>query len=146
MSLCLWRSACLALTHLGKAAPGPLDGDLALVVDGGPDVDGLARHVAASVQPHANCDRARGETRHAQFVLYLAVERLLKMSTSNKYSNAFEQSQNVEANLNSICCLSAQFERARQKEKQEYFLLIIWNREQKLPRPESGVTMEHGQT
>ena len=134
------------ITHLREAASGPLDGDLALVVDGGPDVDGLAGHVAAPVQPDPAGDRARGEAGHAQLVLDLTVERLLKISTSNKYSNAFEQSQNVEANLNSICCLSAQFERARQKEKQEYFLLIIWNREQKLPRPESGVTMEHGQT
>ena len=137
---------CVARTHLCEAAPGPLDGDLALVVDGGPDVDGLTRHVASSVQPHATRDWACGETRHAQLVLYLTVERLLKISTSNKYSNAFEQSQNVEANLNSICCLSAQFERARQKEKQEYFWLIIWNTEQKLSRPESGWTMGHGQT
>ena len=105
------------ITHLGEAAPGPLDGDLALVVDGGPDVDRLAGHVAAPVQPHPAGDRARGEAGHAQLVLDLTVERLLKISTSNKYSNAFEQSQNVEANLNSICCLSAQFERARRDKK-----------------------------
>ena len=136
----------MTLTHLCKAAPGPLDGDLALVVDGGPDVDGLAGHVAAPVQPHATRDRAGGEAGHAQLVLDLTVERLLKISTSNKYSNAFEQSQNVEANLNSICCLSAQFERSRQKEKQEYFQLIIWNTRQKLSGPESGWTIGHGQT
>ena len=105
------------ITHLGEAAPGPLDGDLALVVDSGPDVYGLAGHVAAPVQPHPAGDRARGEAGHAQLVLDLTVERLLKISTSNKYSNAFEQSQNVEANLNSICCLSAQFERARRDKK-----------------------------
>ena len=67
-----------AVTHLCEAAPGPLDGDLALVVDGGPDVDGLAGHVAAAVQAHAARDRARGQARHAQLVLDLAVERLLK--------------------------------------------------------------------
>ena len=105
------------ITHLREAAPGPLDGDLALVVDGGPDVDGLAGHVASPVQPDPAGDRARSETGHAQLVLDLAVERLLKISTSNKYSNAFEQSQNVEANLNSICCLSAQFERAKRDKK-----------------------------
>ena len=66
------------ITHLREAAPGPLDGDLALVVDGGPDVDGLAGHVAAAVQAHAARDRARGQARHAQLVLDLAVERLLK--------------------------------------------------------------------
>ncbi len=102
------------ITHLREAAPGPLDGDLALVVDGGPDVDGLAGHVAAPVQPDPAGDRARGEAGHAQLVLDLTVERLLKISTSNKYSNAFEQSQNVEANLNSI---SAQFVRARRDKK-----------------------------
>ena len=68
----------LAVSHLCEAAPGPLDGDLALVVDGGPDVDGLAGHVAAAVQAHAARDRARGQARHAQLVLDLAVERLLK--------------------------------------------------------------------
>lgn len=67
-----------AVSHLCEAAPGPLDGDLALVVDGGPDVDGLAGHVAAAVQAHAARDRARGQARHAQLVLDLAVERLLK--------------------------------------------------------------------
>ena len=71
--------AFLVLTYLGEAAPGPLDSDLALVVDGGPDVDGLPRHVSSSVQPHTTRDWARGETRHAQLVLYLAVERLLKI-------------------------------------------------------------------
>ena len=111
------HSLCSLITHLGEAAPGPLDGDLALVVDGGPDVDGLAGHVAAPVQPHPAGDRARGQAGHAQLVLDLTVERLLKISTSNKYSNAFEQSQNVEANLNSICCLSAQFARARRDKK-----------------------------
>ena len=40
---------CVARTHLCEAAPGPLDGDLALVVDGGPDVDGLTGHVSSSV-------------------------------------------------------------------------------------------------
>ena len=77
MSLCLWRSACLALTHLGKAAPGPLDGDLALVVDGGPDVDGLAGHVAAPVEPDPAGDGAGGQAGHPQLVLDLTVERLL---------------------------------------------------------------------
>ena len=111
MSLC-FDCGCSALcipcslrTHLCEAAPGPLDGDLALVVDGGPDVDRLAGDVAAPVQPHPTRDRARGEAGHAKLVLDLTVKRLLKISTSDKYSNAFEQSQNVEANLNSICCL-----------------------------------------
>ena len=138
--------ALVTLSHLCEAAPGPLDGDLALVVDGGPDVDRLAGHVAAPVQPHPTRDRPGGEAGHPQLVLDLTVERLLKISTSNKYSNAFEQSQNVEANLNSICCLSAQFERSRQKEKQEYFQLIIWNTRQKLSGPESGWTIGHRQT
>ena len=140
------HSALVTLTHLCEAAPGPLDGDLALVVDGGPDVDRLAGHVAAPVQPHPTRDRPGGEAGHPQLVLDLTVERLLKISTSNKYSNAFEQSQNVEANLNSICCLSAQFERSRQKEKQEYFQLIIRNTRQKLSGPESGWTIGHRQT
>ncbi len=113
----------MTLTHLCKAAPGPLDGDLALVVDGGPDVDGLAGHVAAPVQPHATRDRAGGEAGHAQLVLDLTVERLLKISTSNKYSNAFEQSQNVEANLNSICCLSAQLRDRDKKRSKNIFSL-----------------------
>ena len=73
--------AFLVLTYLGEAAPGPLDSDLALVVDGGPDVDGLAGHVAAPVQPHPARDRPRGEAGHAQLVLDLAVKRLLKIST-----------------------------------------------------------------
>ena len=76
MSRCVFLF--LAVSHLCEAAPGPLDGDLALVVDGGPDVDGLAGHVAAAVQAHAARDRARGQARHAQLVLDLAVERLLK--------------------------------------------------------------------
>ena len=79
LSLCLCCSAFPSRTHLCEAAPGPLDGDLALVVDGGPDVDGLAGHVTSSVQPHTTRDWARGETRHAQLVLYLTVERLLKI-------------------------------------------------------------------
>ena len=74
----LYKSKSICVTHLCEAAPGPLDGDLALVVDGGPDVDGLAGHVAAAVQAHAARDRARGQARHAQLVLDLAVERLLK--------------------------------------------------------------------
>ena len=72
------------VAHLCEAAPGPLDGDLALVVDGGPDVDGLAGHVAAAVQAHAARDRPRGQTRHAQLVLDLAVERLLKQKYLDK--------------------------------------------------------------
>ena len=72
------------VAHLCEAAPGPLDGDLALVVDGGPDVDGLAGHVAAAVQAHAARDRPRGQTRHAQLVLDLAVERLLKQNIQIK--------------------------------------------------------------
>ena len=53
------------ITHLREAAPGPLDGDLALVVDGGPDVDGLAGHVASPVEPDPAGDRAGGEAGHA---------------------------------------------------------------------------------
>ena len=66
------------ITHLREAAPGPLDGDLALVVDGGPDVDGLPGHVASPVQPDPAGDGARGEAGHAQLVFYLAVEGLLQ--------------------------------------------------------------------
>ena len=65
------------MTDLSQTAPGPLDGDLALVVDGGPDVDGLPRHVASPVQPDPAGDWPRGQAGHTQLVLYLTVERLL---------------------------------------------------------------------
>ena len=50
-----------------------------LVVDGGPDVDGLAGHVAAPVQAHPARDRPGGQAGHAQSVLDLAMERLLQL-------------------------------------------------------------------
>ena len=66
-------------TYLGQAAPGSLDGHLALVVDGGPDVDRLPGHVSSTVKTHATRDGACGQTRHAQLVFYLTVEWLLKI-------------------------------------------------------------------
>ena len=63
--------------YLCEGAPGALDGDLALVVDGGPDVDGLAGHVAAPVEPDPAGDGAGGQAGHPQLVLDLTVERLL---------------------------------------------------------------------
>lgn len=63
--------------YLSQARSGLLDGDLALVLHPRPHADGLAGHVAATVQSDAARYGALGETRHAQAVLNLAVERLL---------------------------------------------------------------------
>ena len=70
-------------TYLGQAAPGSLDGHLALVVDCGPDVDRLPGHVTSAVKTHATRDGTRGETRHAQLVLYLTMEGLLEIKKIN---------------------------------------------------------------
>jgi len=64
------------LDRLSERGPGPLDGDCALVVDGGPDVDRLAGHVAAAVQSDPAGHRPCRHAGHAQLVLDLAVERL----------------------------------------------------------------------
>ena len=64
--------------YLSERGPGPLDGDGALVVDGGPDVDRLAGHVAAAVQSDPAGHRPCRHAGHAQLVLDLAVERLLQ--------------------------------------------------------------------
>ena len=55
-----------------------LDLHFAAVGDGGPDGDGLAGDVAAAVQAHPTRHRALRPTREADFVLDLAVERLLQ--------------------------------------------------------------------
>jgi len=64
------------LDRLGETGPGPFDGHLALVVDCGPDVDRLPRHVTSAVKTHATRDGTRGQTRHAQLVFYLTMEGL----------------------------------------------------------------------
>ena len=69
--------------YLGETGPGPFDGHLALVVDGGPDVDRLPGHVTSAVETHATRDGTRGETRHAQLVFYLTVEGLLEIKKIN---------------------------------------------------------------
>ena len=64
--------------YLCEGGPGPLDGDCALVVDGGPDVDRLPRYVATPIQPHSARHRPGGHARHTQLVLDLTVKGLLK--------------------------------------------------------------------
>ena len=66
------------MTYLCETGSGALDGDGALVVNGGPDVDGLPGHVPSPVQPHPAGHRPRGQAGHPQLVLYLTVEWLLK--------------------------------------------------------------------
>ena len=85
--------------YLSKAASGSLDGDFALIVNGGPDVDGLSRDVSSPVQPDPAGDGARGEAGHAQLVFYLAVEGLL-----NNYNILFPVNYTLEesSNLGSI--------------------------------------------
>ena len=65
------------MTYLAETGGRLLDGDPALVVDGGPDADGLSGHVASPVQPYPAMDGAGCQAREAQLVLDLAVERLL---------------------------------------------------------------------
>ena len=64
--------------YLRERRPGVLDLDFAAVGDGGPDGDGLAGDVPAAVQSHPTRHRALRPTRQADFVLDLAVERLLQ--------------------------------------------------------------------
>ena len=68
---------CVSL-YLRERRPGVLDLDFAAVGDGGPDGDGLAGDVPAAVQSHPTRHRALRPTRQADFVLDLAVERLLQ--------------------------------------------------------------------
>ena len=65
-------------SHLSQAGRGLFDGDLALVVDAGPDADALSGHEAAPVQLHTTDDRTRAQTAHAELVLHLTVKRLLR--------------------------------------------------------------------
>jgi hypothetical protein len=55
-----------------------LDGDFAVVGDGGPDGDGLAGDIAASVKANSASDWTGCHTGQPDLVLDLAVKRLLK--------------------------------------------------------------------
>jgi hypothetical protein len=55
-----------------------LDGDFAVVSDGGPDGDGLAGDVAASVKANSASDWTGCHTGQPDLVLDLAVKRLLE--------------------------------------------------------------------
>ena len=59
-----------------------LDGNFAVVGDGGPDGDGLAGDVAASIQANSTGDWTRGHTCQPDLVFDLAVKRLLKHKVS----------------------------------------------------------------
>lgn len=74
----MWR------THLSERCFRPFDGDTTLIVDGCPDADRFARHVAASVEPHTARHGTRREAVQAEPVLDLAVERLLLVHGNRK--------------------------------------------------------------
>ena len=67
-------------SHLSEAGGGAFDGDLAAVVDGGPDADALAGHEASPVQFQTADDRTGAQTAHPELVLHLTVKRLLSAS------------------------------------------------------------------
>ena len=60
-----------------------LDGDFAVVGDGGPDGDGLARNVTSSVETDSTSHRTGSHACQADLVLDLTVERLLKLKVEN---------------------------------------------------------------
>ena len=66
-----------------------LDGDFAVVGDGGPDGDGLARNVPSSVESDSAGDRAGGHAGQPDLVLDLAVERLLQCQRQSHFKISF---------------------------------------------------------
>ena len=69
-------------SHLCEAGGGLLDGDLALVVDAGPNADTLAGDESTPLQLQAAEDWTGAQTAHAELMLHLAVERLLRRETA----------------------------------------------------------------